>query len=143
MPKAWTLEDIAWGRFDAGLADPETIRAVKAACLVEHNAVDYVTYLGKVFPDDPAFMAAMQRWGDEEVQHGRALRRWAELADPCWDFAAAFATFNAGFCLPLEVGGGAVVALRRRGRYVLTLQCAARQRTGAGASPSLCENRRR
>ena len=65
--------------------------------------MDYVTYLGKVFPDDPAFMAAMQRWGDEEVQHGRALRRWAELADPCWDFAAAFATFNAGFCLPLEV----------------------------------------
>jgi len=103
MHKTWSLEDIAWERFDAALADPETVRVIKAACLVEHNAGDYATYLANVFPEDAAFISAARVWGAEEVQHGRALRRWAELADPGWDFAAAFTEFTSGFSLPLEV----------------------------------------
>lgn len=102
MHKTWTLEDIAWDRFDARLIDPETVRVVKAACLVEHNAGDYVSYLDGVFPGDRPFMEAMRDWGGEEVRHGRALRRWAELADPDWDFDAAFAAFTAGVRLPMD-----------------------------------------
>src|SRR6185369_10435936 len=38
----------------------------------------------------------------EEVQHGKALKRWAQLADPSWDFDSAFKRFTDGFKLPLE-----------------------------------------
>ena len=31
-----------------------------------------------------------------------ALGRWAQLADPSWDFEAAFARFRAGYKLPLD-----------------------------------------
>src|SRR6516225_7868564 len=40
---------------------------------------------------------AAQRWGDEEIQHGRALARWAALADPSYDFEFAFGRFQAGY----------------------------------------------
>ena len=43
-----------------------------------------------------AFVAAVDTWANEEVQHGMALGRWAHLADPAWDFEAAFARFRAG-----------------------------------------------
>jgi hypothetical protein len=93
----WRLEDIPWERFDPDRVDPDILRVVKAASLVEHNAGDYVQYLCNVFGDDPAFQAAARRWGEEEVQHGDALARWATLADPGYDFAAAVARFTAGF----------------------------------------------
>lgn len=99
---AWTLDDIAWDRFDPDRVDPETVKVVKAASLVEHNGEDYATYLCNVFHDDPEFQTAARHWAGEEVQHGRALRRWAELADPTFDFDAAFKRFTAGFQLPLD-----------------------------------------
>ncbi|MBI3709338.1 MAG: ferritin-like domain-containing protein [Proteobacteria bacterium] len=100
--KQWTLDEIAWDKFDRTRVDPDVVRIVKAASLVEHNGGDYGTYLCNVFHDDAAFQTAAREWAEEEVQHGRALRRWAELADPRWDFAAAFAHFTGRFRLPLE-----------------------------------------
>jgi hypothetical protein len=96
----WTLDDIAWDRFDAGLVDPELLKAVKAASLVEYNAADYVTYLKKVFAGDAAAHTAIEQWGHEEIQHGLALGRWAELADPSFDFMTAFAKFREGYRPP-------------------------------------------
>lgn len=98
----WTLETIAWGRFDASLVDPEILRNVKAAALVERNGGDYGIYLGRVFADDRAFTSVIDDWAAEEIQHGMALGRWAEMADPAWDFEAAFARFRAGYRLPLD-----------------------------------------
>jgi rubrerythrin len=108
MQGHWTLEDIHWDRFDASKADPEILRAVKAASLVEGNAADYVTYLRKVFNGDDKTIAAIEQWGIEEVQHGDALGRWAELADPAFDFAEALAAFRAGYKLPPPKNGGSV-----------------------------------
>ncbi len=99
----WTLETIAWDRFDASKVDPEILRNIKAAALVERNGGDYGIYLGHVFADDAAFMEAVRIWVDEEVQHGMALGRWAQLADPTWDFDAAFDRFRAGYKVPLDV----------------------------------------
>ena len=99
---SWTLETISWDRFDASKVDPEILRNIKAAALVERNGGDYGIYLGRVFADDPSFMEAVATWVAEEVQHGMALGRWAELADPTWDFNAACARFRAGYKLPLE-----------------------------------------
>lgn len=98
----WTLESIAWDRFDASKVDPEILRNIKAAALVERNGGDYGIYLSRVFADDAAFMQSVDAWVVEEVQHGMALGRWAQLADPSWDFDAAFERFREGYKLPLE-----------------------------------------
>jgi hypothetical protein len=127
MKTPWSLEDIAWDRFDAALADPDLIRVIKAASLVEHNAADYVTYLGNVFPDDAPFMADMRAWGAEEVQHGRALRRWAELADTDWDFDAAYTAFTIGFHFSLE----ATTSVRGSRAHELLSRCVVEVGTSA------------
>ena len=50
--------------------------------MVERNGSDYAIYLSRVFADDPGAVADVGRWSLEEVQHGMALGRWAQLADP-------------------------------------------------------------
>src|SRR6185436_9932523 len=84
---SWTLESIAWQRFDRSKVDAEILRNIKAAAMVERNGADYAIYLSRVFADDPAAVADVQRW--------------AQMADPAWDFDAAFARFRKGYQLPL------------------------------------------
>jgi hypothetical protein len=100
---AWTLDDIPWHDFDRTRVDPDLLRIVKAASLVEYNGGAYAGHLCRVFADDPEFQATARRWGSEEVQHGRALARWARLADPSFDFEAAFARFQAGYHVDFDV----------------------------------------
>ena len=100
---SWTLETINWDRFDASKVDPEILRNIKAAALVERNGGDYGIYLSHVFADDPRFMDIARNWGVEEVQHGIVLGRWATLADPSFDFPAAFQRFLDGYKLELDV----------------------------------------
>lgn len=95
--KHWTLDDIPWDRIDRSRVDPEILRIVKAAAMVEYNGGDYASYLCGVFHDDPEFQAAAKQWSVEEVQHGEALGRWAELADPSFDLKAAFKRFKDGY----------------------------------------------
>lgn len=90
----WSLDDISWSRFTPAAIDAATVRLVKAAALVEANADDYVAYLLNVFHDDPAFQDAARQWGAEENQHGRALGRWAEMADPGFDFEDVLQCFR-------------------------------------------------
>ena len=94
---SWTLDDICWDRFDRSKLDPQIVSIVKAACLVEYNGGAYAHHLCRIFHDDPEFQSSARRWGEEETQHGAALGRWAELADPEFDIAAAFARFRAGY----------------------------------------------
>ncbi|PKQ01988.1 MAG: rubrerythrin family protein, partial [Alphaproteobacteria bacterium HGW-Alphaproteobacteria-12] len=108
MSRHWTLDDIKWGDFDASKVDPDILRAVKAAAMVEFNAPDYVTYLCNVFSDRPDVKEAVCKWGDEEVQHGEALARWAELADPGFSFDKAFQRFRDGYSIPTD----AIVSVR-------------------------------
>jgi hypothetical protein len=98
----WTLDDIPWDRFERDKLDPELVRIVKAASLVEHNGAAYAHHLCLIFADDPEFQETARRWGAEEVQHGLALARWAALADPEFDFAAAFARFREGFRIDFD-----------------------------------------
>jgi len=101
---AWTLDDIPWERFDRARLDPEIVRIVKAASLVEQNGAAYARHLCLVFAGDPEFQATARRWGEEEVQHGQALARWAALADPSFDFASAFGRFQAGYQVDFDTG---------------------------------------
>lgn len=99
----WTLDEIDWAAFDPAAVDADLLAVVKTAALVEANAADYVAYLSNVFAGDDEFLTAIATWGHEEEQHGAALGRWAELADPGFDFAAALAAFRANYRVPQGV----------------------------------------
>jgi rubrerythrin len=99
--KHWHIEQVDWDRFDPARVDPALIPLVKAAAMVERNGTDYAIYLNRVFADDPDFRAAADNWAIEEVQHGDALGRWAMLADPGWDYEAAFVRYKAGYSIDL------------------------------------------
>ena len=101
---SWTLDDIPWHRFDAARLDPAIVAIVKAASLVEYNGAAYAHHLCRVFADDLTFQERARQWGDEEVQHGAALARWAALADPDFDFALAFGRFRDGYRTDFESG---------------------------------------
>ena len=100
--KHWRIEEIDWSRFEPANVDADVLLLVKSAAMVERNGTDYAAYLCRVFHDDPAFCAASENWAMEEVQHGDALGRWAELAEPGWSFQAAFARYRAGYKPPLD-----------------------------------------
>src|SRR5512141_1576227 len=96
--QGWKLDDVRWDAFEPAAIDPTMLAAIKAAALVEYNAPDYVTYLKRVFRDSgPQTLADIERWGQEESQHGRALGRWAETADPGFKLEVAFARFRKGY----------------------------------------------
>ncbi|WP_291298051.1 ferritin-like domain-containing protein [Elioraea sp.] len=101
--KHWHIDQIAWDRFDPDKVDPAIVPLVKAAAMVERNGNDYADYLCNVFRDDPDFQMAARNWAVEEVQHGEALGRWAALADPGWDYPAAFARFRKDFRIETSV----------------------------------------
>lgn len=98
----WTLDTISWEDFDPTALDADLLAVVKTAALVEANSADYVTYLKNVFPGDAALHEAVETWGAEEAQHGAALGRWADLADPDFSFDAALKAFRAGYQLDLS-----------------------------------------
>jgi rubrerythrin len=97
VKKHWTRNDIPWGKFDPSKVDPDIVRIVKAASLVEYNGNDYADYLCGVFHDDPEFQHAARQWALEEVQHGEVLAEWAKLADPAFDTDTARRRFSEGY----------------------------------------------
>jgi hypothetical protein len=99
---SWTLDETPWNLFDRSKVDLEILRIVKAASLVEYNGGAYAQHLCRVFHDDPDFQRNARRWGEEEIQHGKALGRWAALADPDFDFNSAFDRFQAGYRIDFE-----------------------------------------
>lgn len=99
----WKAEDIHWDRFDGSRIDPDIVKLVKAASLVEHNAPVYAQYLCNVFHNDPGFEKLAKEWAIEEVKHGKTLAKYAKLADPDFDFDDAFKRYTDGFQVPVEV----------------------------------------
>jgi hypothetical protein len=99
----WTLDDIPWDLFDRSKLDPDIVRIVKAASLVEYNGAAYAHHLCRIFHDDLDFQQDARCWGEEEIQHGNALARWAELADPEFDFERAFRRFQAGYQVDFDL----------------------------------------
>jgi rubrerythrin len=99
--QGWTMDDVHWSLFDPTKVEPGLLAAIKAAALVEYNAPDYVGYLKRVFAESGSKMLeSIERWGAEESQHGQALGRWAEMADPSFKLEEAFARFRQGYTPP-------------------------------------------
>ena len=117
--QGWTMDDIHWSLFDPAKVEPAMLAAVKAAALVEYNAPDYVSYLKRVFASSgPDTIAAIEQWGREEAQHGRALGRWAEIADPSFKLEEAFARFRKGYTPAHFSAGEGSVRGSRRGEMI-------------------------
>lgn len=117
--QGWTMDDIHWSLFDPAKVEPAMLAAVKAAALVEYNAPDYVTYLKRVFAGSSAgTIAAIEQWGREEAQHGRALGAWAEIADPSFKLEEAFIRFRKGYTPTHFTEGEGSVRGSRRGEMI-------------------------
>jgi rubrerythrin len=99
---SFRLEAIPWHQLDRSKVDPNHLMLARTASLVEYNSGDYTAYLENVFADDPEFRAAIVRWGDEERQHGLALKAWIEHVDPSFDFEKAVERFRAAYRIPVE-----------------------------------------
>jgi hypothetical protein len=102
MPR-WTQDDISWSDFDPSRLTADHLKLVKAASLTEYNAARYTQYLTNVFAGNAEFGASIAEWQREEEQHGAVLGRYAEQADPLYDFAATFARFQQGYVIPVDV----------------------------------------
>ncbi len=100
--QTWTLDHIPWSGFDSSKVSADLIKVIKTAALVERNGADYGRYLANVFHDDPAFREDAEHWAVEEEQHGHVLGRWATLADPTFDFDAAFQRFTEIYRIPVD-----------------------------------------
>jgi hypothetical protein len=117
--QGWTLDEVHWDRFDPTRVDPVLLAAVKASALVEYNAPDYVDYLKRVFHDaGPQTLDAIEQWGQEEGQHGKALGRYAEMADPSFRMEDAFARFRKGYTPAHFASEGGSVRGSRRGEMI-------------------------
>ncbi len=100
----WKIDDLPWNRFDATRLDPELLRLVRAAAMAERGADRYERYFRNVFNGDPIFQRAAGYWAEEEIRHGETLGRYAELADPEFNFKRAYARFMAGYGIKTESG---------------------------------------
>jgi hypothetical protein len=98
----WDVTDLPWDQFEPGKLDPDTLKVIKAASLVEYGGAKYGHYLCNIFFDDPLFQQVARDWAVEEVRHGEALGRYAALADPAFHLREAFARFDAGYGFDTE-----------------------------------------
>lgn len=99
-PRSWSVEQIPFDRIEhERIAGEDTWFYVLAAAsfvesladLYTHNLLDHMT------GDSEASEWLRDRWEPEELQHGRALRRYVETVWPAFDWQAAFDGFCADY----------------------------------------------
>lgn len=102
MEQHWQFEDIEWSLFDPQKVDPDMLRVIKAAGIVEHNGADYGKYLKNVFAQDPLFLKEIDSWVADEVKHGQVLAAWVQCVEPDYDFDQCFANYVKRFPIDVE-----------------------------------------
>ncbi len=92
----WRLADIDYDGIDRACVkdDPTLFEVVTLASFIETGSDLYAHNLVEYFGDDPEVAGWLARsWEHEEVQHGAALRAYAERAWPDFDWKRAFDAF--------------------------------------------------
>jgi hypothetical protein len=92
----WSLDDIPWRaiRHDALAGNRGFFYLVATASLMESATDLYTANLIDFFVGDEEVTSWLERsWLPEELQHGRALRRYVETAWPEFDWEPAFERF--------------------------------------------------
>jgi hypothetical protein len=96
----WTLDDIPWESIDrqAAAADELLFYLVVGASFVESATDVCSSKLIDCYAGDDQIVAWLgQRWEPEELQHGRALRRYVECVWPELDWWTRYQHFHAEF----------------------------------------------
>ncbi len=96
-PHPWSIEQIAFDHIaHERIASEETWFYVLAAASFVESLADLYTHnlLAYMEGDSEASLWLRERWEPEELQHGRALRRYVETVWPAFDWKTAFD----GFC---------------------------------------------
>jgi hypothetical protein len=92
----WTLDSIDWAALsgESVTGNDALFYLIAAASFVEATTHLYTRNLIDYFADDAEITEWLRvHWLPEELQHGRALRRYVELAWPDFDWEAAYAAF--------------------------------------------------
>jgi hypothetical protein len=96
-PHPWLIDQIAFDRIaHERIASEDTWFYVLAAASFVESLADLYTHnlLDHMEGDSEASQWLRERWEPEELQHGRALRRYVETVWPAFDWKTAFD----GFC---------------------------------------------
>jgi hypothetical protein len=91
--RRWTLDSIDWSalRHDAVAGDETLFYLVAGASFVETTTDLYTQNLIDYFADDDEITTWLHaHWLPEELQHGRALRHYVQLAWPDFDWDAVY-----------------------------------------------------
>ena len=92
----WSLDQICYERIDVDRVRPrdDLFLLVCSAAFIESGSDTYTRNLIEYFAGDAEFGAWLQqRWEPEELQHGRALRRYLQHVWTEFDWDAAYAGF--------------------------------------------------
>jgi len=134
----WSLDDIPWHaiRRDA-VAPAETLFYLLASASLMESATDlYTENLVDYFAGDEEITSWLEQyWLPEELQHGRALRRYVEAAWPQFDWEPARQRFVEEFRPFCDVALEATRTLEMASRCVVEMGTASYYRTLSCASP--------
>lgn len=96
----WTLDDIPWQSLDrTQIADQELLfYLLTTASFIETATDTYAHNLIEYYAGDEEVTAWLeQHWQHEELQHGRALKRYVQTAWPDFDWDRVYQAFFAEF----------------------------------------------
>jgi hypothetical protein len=107
-PKHWKIADIDFDGIDPALiaGDPLAFRIVFLASFIETGSDLYAGNLVQYFAEDAEVSRWLREtWQREEVQHGNALRAYAERVWPEVDWQRTYDEFFAEYSRTCTVGG--------------------------------------
>jgi hypothetical protein len=134
----WSLDDIPWQaiRHDALAAKQGFFYLVAAASLMESATDLYTENLLDFFDGDEEVTSWLEQyWLPEELQHGRALRRYVEAAWPEFDWEPAFGAFVEEFRPYCDIALESARSLEMASRCVVETGTASYYTTLSRASP--------
>jgi len=135
----WSVDSIPYHALERDRVKDNVLLlyVVAAASFVEITADVYTGYIADFFRGDADVVGWLERaWEGEEMQHGRALRRYVETAWPDFDWESAYRGFLGDFTRFCSIDQlEATRALEMAARCVVETGTATLYRTLADASP--------
>jgi len=134
----WSLDDIPWHaiRHDAVVRNKAFFYLVASASLMESATDLYTENLIDFFVGDAEVTSWLEDyWLPEELQHGRALRRYVEIAWPEFDWEPAYRRFVEEFRPFCDVALESTRSLEMASRCVVEMGTASYYTTLSRSSP--------
>jgi hypothetical protein len=97
---SWSIDDIPWHALarERVQGDQRLFEVVTSASFIEITSDRYTRTLVEFFAGDDEVGEWLERhWQNEELQHGRALKRYVETAWPEFDWDAGYRLFLADY----------------------------------------------